>query len=316
MVVREQTFSDFLQFATGKCELIDISQSPDWQPGNRMKLAVTFDDGWWDNATVADPIARKHQVPMAIFIVPKKIGAALPFWPERAASVLEQGPALTGRKEDANYIERTIENLKGLPAEERNQRVGHLAAEYSAPESFPDVDRTMTWEQVSQLDHHGVIFGSHTSTHEILTSIPLAQAEEEIAGSRRHIERELGKSCWLFSYPNGDCSDEVRKLVQRAGYRFAFLNQDPGVWMRHGDPYLIPRVNVCEYHLVDARGKFSPLIFDYAVVWNAAKGLMKQTLAHWFSRVRGKSKSWPGTLADQKNHRTTKNTKEHKGFSS
>jgi hypothetical protein len=27
---------------------------------------------------------------------------------------------------------------------------------------------------------------------------------------------------------------------------------------------------------VDAKGNFSPLIFDYAVVWNAAKGLLAQ----------------------------------------
>jgi peptidoglycan/xylan/chitin deacetylase (PgdA/CDA1 family) len=139
----------------------------------------------------------------------------------------------------------------------------------------------MTWEQVRKLDDQGVRFGSHTSTHEILTVIPLAQAEAEIAGSRKRIEQKLGKPCLLFSYPNGDCSDNVRKLVQGAGYEFAFLNQAPGVWTRDCDPYLVPRVNICEYHLVDARGRFSPLIFDYAVVWNAAKGLMMQRWQSW-----------------------------------
>src|SRR5215470_10652092 len=295
MLVRKQTFDGFLDYAAEKCELVDISQGPDWQRGSKMKLAITFDDGWFDNATIAGPIVHRHGIPMVIFIVSDAMGTKLPFWPERAASALLSS-------QDISYVEQTIGSLKGLPAEERDQRVKQLVAEHGTPESLADVDRTMTWEQAGELDRHGVIFGSHTSTHEILTSIPLAQAEDEIAGSRERIEQKLGKPCQLFSYPNGDCSEEVRNLVQRTGYKFAFLNQDPGVWTRDCDPYLVPRVNVCEYHLIDAKGKFSPLIFDYAVVWSAAKGLMRQT----WRKNPGKGESRARSHAHD--------TKEHEGL--
>ena len=103
----------------------------------------------------------------------------------------------------------------------------------------------------------------------------------------------------LFSYPNGDYSEQVRELVAQAGYKFAFLNQEPGVWTRDCDPFLIPRVNVCEYHLVDAKGDFSPLIFDYAVVWSAARGLLSQMLSNRFKKFqRGRQisgKAWEPT---------------------
>jgi hypothetical protein len=36
--------------------------------------------------------------------------------------------------------------------------------------------------------------------------------------------------------------------------------------------------------LVDARGNFSPLIFDYAVVWSAAKGLLLHMLSNRFKK--------------------------------
>src|ERR1043165_8115688 len=52
MLVREQTFGDFLQYAAEKRELFHISQGPDWRSGSKMKLAITFDDGWFDNATI------------------------------------------------------------------------------------------------------------------------------------------------------------------------------------------------------------------------------------------------------------------------
>ena len=315
MIVRRSTFADFLKYAAATCEFADLVQEPNWTPGSRLKLSLTFDDGWSDNASVAFPLASASQAPMLIFIVPERMGSALPFWPERAAALLEHTFRTVGRSLEASYIEQTIESLKGLPASERDQRLEQLAAEHSVPESAPDVDRTMTWEQARQLAQLGVRFGSHTSTHEILTAVPLDQAEQEICGSRGRIEHELDKACELFSYPNGDCSSEVRKLVENAEYKLAFLNQAPGVWTRDCDPYQIPRVNVCEFHLVNASGNFSPLMFDYAVVWNAAKGLMRESWRKRFSKIRRKWNNWFGGLSRPKKP-TAKDTKEQQGLSS
>jgi hypothetical protein len=218
-----------------------------------------------------------------IFIVPERTGTALPFWPERTAAALDRVTLINGSRRTAS-IGRAIEELKALPATERESRVSQMIGSAAALESSAAVDRTMTWEQIAELHARGVTFGSHTSTHEILTMVSTAQAEQEIACSREAIQQKLG-SCHLFSYPNGDCSEQVRELVEQAGYKFAFLNQEPGVWTRDCDPFLIPRINVCEYHLVDSKGNFSSLIFDYAVVWNAAKGLLSQMLSKRLKRL-------------------------------
>ncbi|HEV8183810.1 MAG TPA: polysaccharide deacetylase family protein [Candidatus Angelobacter sp.] len=278
MIVRSSTFSGFLKYAAQTSEFVDLSRDQEWQPNGKLKLAITFDDGWSDNATGAYPYARQYHAPIAIFIVAEKTGTTLPFWPERTAATMDR-MAKDGPGRDALYIERAIEALKELPASERELRIGQMAGAPGVLQSMgsaTSVDRTMTWQQIQELHSGGVTFGSHTSTHEILTTVPTAQAEKEIVSSRDLIQEKLKAPCSLFSYPNGDCSAQVRGLVAAAGYKFAFLNQDPGVWTRDCDPLLIPRVNVCEYHLVDARGDFSPLIFNYAVVWNAAKGLLAQ----------------------------------------
>ena len=281
MIVRSSTFAGFLKYASQTSEFVDLSRDPEWGSNGRLKLAVTFDDGWSDNATAAYPSARQYGAPMVIFIVPEKTGTTLPFWPERTAAALDRS-AENGSGRNAIFIERAIEALKELPASEREHRIGQMAGSSSvlqstgAQQAVASVDRTMTWQQIQELHAGGVTFGSHTSTHEILTTVPPAQAEREIVSSRVLIQEKLNAPCSLFSYPNGDCSMQVRGLVAAAGYKFAFLNQDPGVWTRDCDPLLIPRVNVCEYHMVDTRGNFSPLIFNYAVVWNAAKGLLAQ----------------------------------------
>jgi peptidoglycan/xylan/chitin deacetylase (PgdA/CDA1 family) len=292
MIVRSSTFAGFLKYASQTSEFVDLSRDPEWKSTGKLKLAVTFDDGWSDNAIAAYPSARQYRAPIAIFIVPEKTGTTQPFWPERTVAALDR-PAADGSGRDAVSIERAIEALKELPASEREQRIGQMADSSDALQAVASVDRTMTWQQIQELQSGGVTFGSHTSTHEILTTIPAAQAEKEIVSSRALIQEKLKVACDLFSYPNGDYSMQVRGLVGQAGYKFAFLNRDPGAWTRDCDPLLIPRVNVCEYHLVDAKGDFSPLIFDYAVVWSAAKGLLAQM---WRARSqRRKNKRQTGT---------------------
>ncbi len=277
MIVRNRTFAAFLSYASQHCEFANLDQGPEWKPSGKLKLAVTFDDGWSDNAESVYPIARQLHVPFVIFIVPGKTGTALPFWPERTAAALDRVPSVNHSRR-AISIGKAIEELKALPAVEREIRIGQMIGSGGALESSVAVDKTMTWEQIAELHARGVTFGSHTSTHEILTTVPDAQAQQEIVSSREVIQQKLGSPCELFSYPNGDYSEHVRELVVQGGYKFAFLNQEPGVWTRDCDPFLIPRVNVCEYHLVDSKGEFSPLIFDYAVVWNAARGLLSQML--------------------------------------
>ncbi|MBZ5492113.1 MAG: polysaccharide deacetylase family protein [Acidobacteriia bacterium] len=279
MIVRDRTFADFLNYASRHCEFANPDQEPDWKPSGKLKLAVTFDDGWADNAESVYPIAARYYVPFVIFIVPEKTGTALPFWPERTAAALDRSPSVNGSQRAAS-IGRAIEALKSLSATERESRISQMLDSGGLLKSSATVDKTMTWEQITQLHAQGVTFGSHTSTHEILTKIPAPQAEQEIVSSREAIQQKLSSSCELFSYPNGDYSDQVRDLVAQAGYKFAFLNQEPGVWTRDCDPFLIPRVNVCEYHLVDSKGNFSPTIFNYAVVWSAARGLLSHMLSN------------------------------------
>lgn len=269
MIVRRDTFEAFIAYAEKNLDIVNLGSDISWQPNSRPRVALTFDDGWYDNAVEAFPVAQKYGAPMTIFVVPERAGSAMPFWPEQAASVL--GTSLADADAREPYIEEVIERLKLLPEEQRKLEIDRIKAGETAHNAAATVDRTMTWHDIERLRSGGVVFGSHTCTHEILTRIPPERAEAEITHSRELIEKRLGAECRLFAYPNGNSSRHVRGLVQRAGYKLAFVNDWPELWTRHHDPYQVPRVNVCEYHLTGRDGKFSPLIFEYAVVWNAVK---------------------------------------------
>lgn len=64
----------------------------------------------------------------------------------------------------------------------------------------------------------GMDVGSHTRTHADLNELDLAQAREQIAGSKRELENTLGYEVRHFCYPYGRFGAEHSQLAQEAGY--------------------------------------------------------------------------------------------------
>ena len=59
----------------------------------------------------------------------------------------------------------------------------------------------MTWGEVRELHGAGIAFGSHTVSHQQLTTLTVPEVEEEIRGSKETIEDRLGCPIESFSYP-------------------------------------------------------------------------------------------------------------------
>lgn len=291
MILRDETFAALLRYLRKNHSVIDLANACHQTQRDRVQIALTFDDGWEDNASTALPIALESKVPLTIFICPGLMGRSLPFWPEHVSAIIRSAEcapdgilkvcrvltrachadwAAELEQERVDRAGRLIEHLKTVPAVER-EKVLELIFKCEIPiELFVNhkLDRTMSWSQVGHLDKSGVTFGSHTQRHEILPRIPLARVEQEIAESKATIREYLAKDCFLFSYPNGDASPEVRDVVSRSGFKLAFINS-PGVWRHNGDPFLIPRINIWENRVTGSDGQFSPLAFEYSVFWRA-----------------------------------------------
>lgn len=290
LIVRESTFESLLRFVTNHYSIFDLGTGSPIGGADRVQLAITFDDGWEDNASTAFPIASKLGVPFTIFICPELMDTASPFWPEqiialfRSADDLAEGinqmcgvlsscgypewaMALAGGNGDRCEI--LTERLKSISSEERHRILRSLLSGEGSPTEGANcaVDRTMSWSQALELQRAGITFGSHTLRHEILTVIPATKAEHEIRGSKAAIEERVGV-CSVFSYPNGDVSPEVRDIVARCGYKQAFINS-PGVWRKSDSPFLVPRINLSEGTVTGPDGHFSSLAFEYRVFWNA-----------------------------------------------
>lgn len=67
----------------------------------------------------------------------------------------------------------------------------------------------------------GMEVGAHTRHHVDLSACDLAQAGEEIAGSRRDLEQALGHEVRNFCFPYGRYREEQLELVREAGFATA-----------------------------------------------------------------------------------------------
>jgi peptidoglycan/xylan/chitin deacetylase (PgdA/CDA1 family) len=90
---------------------------------------------------------------------------------------------------------------------------------------------------VRNLRAAGIEIGAHTVHHPILRLLNDAEAEREIAESRRQLEVIVGDSISLFAYPNGqperDYEDRHVSMVRKLGFTAA-VSTAPGV-SRPGD---------------------------------------------------------------------------------
>ena len=265
IIILEQTFKELVAHVARHYEAVDLGATTPGMSGPKPKVAFTFDDGWKDNYSVLLPIALRYEIPFIVFVCSELVGKQMPFWPEKVVALLR---AMDPRIDQA-HISESIEELKKCRPEELQQKLMELFDQANkVSEVRSNTDATLGWSEIVEMDRRGVRFGSHTRTHQILTVVEPETARQEVLGSKESLEKALGKSCEVFSYPNGNWSPEVRRIVREAGYQKAVATE-PGAWTATTDPLCIPRINIQESTVVGPTGRFCPAVFEYATFWKA-----------------------------------------------
>jgi len=203
-------------------------------------LAVTFDDGYRDNLTIAGPMLHRMGVPATCFLVPGILdGEVVPWW-ERL------GWAFGSARVDRLDWEGRVRTLPGdgnraaftevsaiLKRRDRGARdtavdelVGLLdpRGEYRADEQFLDWDGAKALNGFMEL-------GSHTMYHCIMSQESAPAQKADLAESRERLADRLGGEFDVLAYPNGtrvDYDDATIAGCAAAGYDFAVTTQ--GGW--------------------------------------------------------------------------------------
>lgn len=192
--------------------------------GQNMRgwAAITFDDGYENNASHAAPVLADFKMCATFFLASGYIGVDRWMWTDWLENILvsttersvippgfAQPLPLTSAMERRAAIATIKAALKRIPHEHCRVALEELAFQLGSSESTsPHGDyRFMSWDQARELSRGGFEIGAHTINHPILSQIQLPEARQEILGSRDHIVAELGKCSETFCYPNGHSSD-------------------------------------------------------------------------------------------------------------
>jgi peptidoglycan/xylan/chitin deacetylase (PgdA/CDA1 family) len=259
---------------------------------NKPVAAVTFDDGYRDVYEQAFPILKRKGIPAGVFVVTNLIGR--PFWqvhdklyhlmtkafaawrdPRREMTDLFHALDLPlacitrNRVAVVSPMLAVTSILPELPLVEVRRLMDGLEA--TVGNGFHNVPQTLGWAELAEMSKAGIEIGSHTKNHVSLPAEGADVVAEELAGSKKQLERYLGKPVRHFAYPGGQFTPAVVEAVKRADYEFAYTA------CRHGDrshPALtIERLLLWQGSSVDADGRFSPAILNCQVqdLWPPAR---------------------------------------------
>jgi peptidoglycan/xylan/chitin deacetylase (PgdA/CDA1 family) len=176
-------------------------------------LAITFDDGYADNVTVALPILQRLGLHATFFIASGYLDGGT-MWNDRVieavrncekaevdASALGLGvhPLSTLQARRA-AIAAILRQLKYRALEERRATADDFVALCGSPRNASPM---MTSAQLRELSGAGMGIGAHTATHPILARMDTLEARREIADGRDALEGIVRQPVRLFAYPNG-----------------------------------------------------------------------------------------------------------------
>lgn len=216
--------------------------------------AITFDDGYVDNATIALPILRRYNLPVTIFVATAFLEGGR-MWNDDVIEAVRRTP---GPTLDWSRFGLGVHDMRSMHARvrcysdvlARMKYVDHMkravqAREIARHAGVPETSELMmSRAQLRALRADGVEIGAHTHTHPILNSIDDREASKEIEGGKGRLEALLDEPVALFAYPNGvpevDFSARHVDMVRSAGFKAA-VTTARGTAGPGDDEFLVPR---------------------------------------------------------------------------
>jgi peptidoglycan/xylan/chitin deacetylase (PgdA/CDA1 family) len=203
-------------------------------------IMITFDDGYRSCHDVALPILRELGVPATFFVATAFAAERKLYWWEQIAAVLHEARGRTATlaypsplRIDASdpgarrRLDDTVKNTRGLDVD---RFLRGLRTALGVPWS-PEIEARlatpliMTWDDVRSLAGAGMAVESHTRSHRVLETLDDDELRDEVVGSRRDLEAQLGRPVRAIAYPVGRRpSMRVRRAVAEAGYCIGLTN--------------------------------------------------------------------------------------------
>jgi peptidoglycan/xylan/chitin deacetylase (PgdA/CDA1 family) len=226
-------------------------------------VAITFDDGYRNNLTVAAPILREFGF-LATFFVSTGFadGTASPWWYRLREAIshtecdsisLPDGQTIS-LNVGMNRRLAAIEWERHLRAKPRCERIECLKEVFKicrCREGEHIAYPLMTRDEVRQLSEMGFEIGPHTVSHISMSHENKNLVEDEIESSLAAVTAITGKPPICYSYPHGALPKEyedVLQMMKKRGVQGAVTTME-GMNTHQDDIFRLKRLNVSGHRL-------------------------------------------------------------------
>lgn len=183
-------------------------------------FAITFDDGFENNYSVAAPILSELQVPATFYITTLFVQDNLMSWIdriERCFEIVEYGKLalpwdsepvrLNSVHEKITLLNEIRDHAKYDPAIDLDLLASSIAKQWEIEDvtkGCDPLDLKMNWEQVAALAESELFsIGGHTHTHQIMSFMDKQELEKEVKQSLQLLQQKCSIQTTHYSYPEG-----------------------------------------------------------------------------------------------------------------
>lgn len=189
------------------------------RPFPRGAFAITLDDGFENNVSVARPILNALGIPATIYVTSRFVDEGGMSWIDRIEWALERvaignirlpwSPKIAAFYTPADKIVLLEEMRREVKSNSRinvDSLVTEIFRQLDVEEvhtSDDPLDKKMTWEQVRDWIAPGFSIGGHSHTHAILSHLSPAKLAWELDTSLSLLRDRAGIVTSHYSYPEG-----------------------------------------------------------------------------------------------------------------
>jgi peptidoglycan/xylan/chitin deacetylase (PgdA/CDA1 family)/glycosyltransferase involved in cell wall biosynthesis len=258
-----ELFYLLIKYLNQNYDIISVSDIREKSSSIKRPLILTFDDGYKNFIEYALPILKQFNAPAINNIIVDCVENDRPFWTQRLNYDLSY-IFRNHREIDYTWNKISIRNNEKVASPQQTSLLIYkklLLLEQEKREGFlndienyynvepPENWGLMNWDEIKVCSENGVNIGSHTMTHNILTTIEDKEILHfEIADSKSVIEKHLGKSVETLTFPNGIYDDRCIEMARNAGYKYLMTTEEKKFKFNTNSsiqyPLILPRISI------------------------------------------------------------------------
>ena len=207
-------------------------------PFSKKDVAISFDDGFKNNFTIAAPILNKLKIPAIFYLCPRSINKNEMFWVDQIETCIDKCKKskikitslslrnfyLDSIKKKISLIKKIKKTCKNLNIKKKNDLIKILKKTTSVKPNIKSSKNyeLANWKIIKKTSKNNLFtLGGHSLDHDILTKMNMKELDHNIIKTIEIIKNKTGVNVKHFSYPEGKFNNNVIKYLKKHGIKSA-----------------------------------------------------------------------------------------------